>query len=836
MKLPLSWLGDYVAPNLPVDDLKVRLNMSGTEVEAIERTGSRWEGLVVGRIRELHRHPNADRLQVTLVDIGRQAPATIVCGANNIAPGQTVPVVLPGTTLGGQMITKRTVRGITSEGMLCSPRELGISDEHEGILILREGPAPGTPLGDVLGDTVLDLYVTPNRPDCLSVRGMAREVAALSDQPLRLPEPSVEDSGPDIGELTSVTVEAPDLCPRYAARLVRGVRVGPSPDWLRRRLEAAGVRSINNVVDVSNYVMLDYGQPLHTFDFERLRGRRIIVRRAAEDEPIRTIDNVERRLTSAMLAICDAERPVAVAGVMGGLDTEVSEATTDVLIESASFAPTSIRRTAQTLTLRSEASMRFERGIDPAYVGPALDRAARLLAEVAGGTIARGVIDVYPRPEPPRQLRLTLDAIEALLGVQYASSVVERILTTLGYTLHPVGAGSWAVDVPSFRRDVTVVADLIEDVARIQGYDSIAPTLPSTPPPPTRVNRWERFERQLRTLLLEAGLTETMSYPLTSQANLRRLLAADRAQERSTSPEGTPPPEDGSPEAGLPSLRPCGLVTTIPESITIRNPLSPEWACLRPTLLDSILSTASSNARYLDEGVAIFEVGRVYLPGGRIDGRLSELPVERRVLAVTLAGAALPPSWQEVERPADFWDLKGALQAVLGRLAIPSVGWSAGRHPVFHHGRTAWLRIGDTTIGVAGEVHPTCTSAYDLTGRVLAAEIDLEALALYTEDAPVVAPSRFPTVRLDVALVASREVPAAEVERVVRQAAGPLCRDVRLFDVYTGEQVEPGKRSLAYALTLQAPDRTLTMEEVNQTRERIRAELSSAIGATLRAG
>lgn len=818
MKVPLRWLREFVPLLLPIAELATRLTMSGTEVEGVEQTGAAWPGLVVGKIVALEKHPNADRLQLATVDTGASAPAQIVCGATNIALGQTVPVALPGGTVGDMTIERRRVRGVVSEGMLCSPRELGISDDHEGILILDDGPAPGTPLAEALGDTVLDLYITPNRPDCLSIRGIAREVSALTEQPLCQGDVMITEAGPPVDEQVRIRIDAPDLCPRYAARLVRGVTIGPSPEWLRGRLEAAGVRAVNNVVDVSNYVMLETGQPLHTFDFTHVRGGAVVVRGAGVGERIRTLDNTERALTPEMLLICDAERAIAVAGVMGGSDSEVGAGTTDVLIESASFAPASIRRTSQALGLRSEASMRFERGIDPAYVRPALDRAAQLIAQLAGGSVCRGVIDIYPQPEPVRRLPLDLATLEKLLGATYRPDAVERTLTALGYTLTPEGDRAWTVEVPSFRRDVSVTPDLIEDVARIRGYDEIAPTLPSSPPPATRVNPWLAFEASLRALLLELGLNETVNYPLTSKESMSRLLASG---QQATGADR---------QAVLPSLRPDGLAALLPRAITVRNPLSPDWTTLRLTLLDSMLRTLALNARHNDR-VALFEAGRVYEPA-----EPGTLPRELRSLTVGLAGVDHARSWQEPVQPLDFWSLKGVLAALFGRLAIAPVQWEAGTHPALHPGRTAWLRLGATTFGVAGEVHPVCATAYGLTGRAYVAELDLQSLAAYTEPVLIEAPSRYPVVEQDIAVVVPNETPAAAVTAVIRQSAGALCREVRLFDVYRGGQIGAGKQSLAFALTFQAQDRTLTVEEVNEVRETIREALAATLGATLRAG
>ena len=462
--------------------------------------------------------------------------------------------------------------------------------------------------------------------------------------------------------------------------------------------------------------------------------------------------------------------------------------------------------------------MRFERGIDPAYVGPALDRAAELLQQLAGGTVAGGVIDVYPQPELTRTLTLELTALEALLGAAYSPQTVEQTLTALGYALTPTGANVWTVQIPSFRRDVTVVPDLIEDVARIQGYDEITPTLPNSAPPETQVDPWLAFEASLRDVLLALGLTETVNYPLTSKGSMAGLLASDQAAS------------GASVDAVLPSLRPNGLADLLERAITVRNPLSPDWTTLRLTLLDSMLHTLAFNARHAAT-VALFEVGRVYEPA-----EPGTLPRELRSLAIGLTGLQHAPAWQEPPQPFDFWSLKGIATALLDRLAIQPVQWEAGVHPALHPGRTAWLRLGQTTIGIVGELHPVCATAYGLTGRTYVAELDLQSLAAYTTPGVIEAPSRYPAVEQDIAVVVPADTTAAAVTAVIRQAAGPLCRTIRLFDVYSGEQVGPGKKSLAFALTFQAQDRTLTVEEVNQARRHIQEALAAALGATLRAG
>ncbi|MCL4545589.1 MAG: phenylalanine--tRNA ligase subunit beta [Chloroflexi bacterium] len=816
MKVPLPWLRDFVRITVPVSQLERLLTAAGLEVEEIAETGSKWDGLVVGKIVALEPHPNADRLQVAQVDVGGDQLRTIVCGAHNIAVGQTVPVVLPGGHIGDTIIEQRKVRGVESQGMMCSPRELEISDDHSGILILEDGPAPGSSLSTVLGDQVLDIYVTPNRPDCLSIRGIAREIAALLAQSVCFPTPAPVESAEDTERAIAVEIMNSTLCRRYAARLVRGAKVGPSPNWLRARLEACGVRSINNIVDVSNYVMLEFGQPLHIFDFAAIHGERIVVRSSLPGEKITTLDGSERSIPEGTLLICDAERPVALAGVMGGANSEVSGSTTDVLIESASFSPTSIRTTSRSLNLRSEASLRFERNIDPEYVLPALDRAAEMIASLTGGIVLRGAVDVYPAPEPSRAIQLSLAGVNGLLGTNYSGSHVRTTLERLGFIFTEETQTSWTVSVPSYRRDVTLAVDLIEDVARITGYDQIPTTLPSTEQPATHIDDWFAFEERLRTILVGLGLTEVVSYALTSKESLSRLL------------KGPAVSLPGEASDALPVLRPADLRRCIEHGVTVRNPLSPDWSTMRVSLLDSALRTLATNAASVTSR-RLFEIGRVYE-----NCSPQELPRERAALVIALSGAATEPSWQQPAHPIDFWDLKGAIEGVFAHLAVIAPSWVPCVHPSFHPGRTASLTIDGRVIGVAGELHPRCASAYGLSDRSYLAEIDLEQLVHYNVSRALAVPSRFPSVPLDVAFIVRDSVPAAAVLESVARAAGSLCRQVRLFDLYTGQPVPQGHKSLALNLVFQAADRTLTVDEVNSIRDHIRDQIARDIGAVLR--
>ena len=818
MKVPLSWLKDFVPIAVPVERLGQLLTFAGLEVESIISVGEAWEGLVVGRIVSLARHPRADRLQVAEVDVGDGSPRTIVCGAHNIAPGQMVPVVLPGGTVAGMQIERRVVRGITSQGMLCSPKELGISDDHSGIYILEEGPLPGTPLKEVMGDYVLDIYISPNRPDCLSVRGLAVEVAALTAQSTDFPRAAPPERGEPASLGVRVTITDPHLCRRYAARIVRGVTVGASPQWLRQRLERAGVRSINNVVDISNYVMLEFGQPLHFFDYQEIRGREIVVRPAYDGERFQTLDGTEHCLPTGALLICDAERPIALAGIMGGLNSEVSDQTVDILIESASFDPVSIRTTSQKLRLRSEASLRFERDIDPNYVRPAIDRAAELLTVLAEGEVAPGIVDLYPLPETARVVSLSHTAVNDLLGSSYSAEHIERVLSSLGYTLANTGPGLWNVTVPTARRDVHLDVDLIEDIARISGYDSIPTKLPSTEQPPTVSDTWFAFEERLRHVLLGLGLTEVVSYALTSRESMKRLLAA--AVSRGAAYGGI--------HDALPILRPMALGQLMEEAVAVTNPLSPDWSVLRVTLLDSAMRTIAANVRS-SESIRIFELGRVYEWVG-----VDRLPVERSSLVIGVAGQQVDASWLDHPQPADFWSLKGIVEGLFSRLAVAPIDWKPVEHPAFHPGRTALLMIKEQPFGIVGEIHPVVIERYAINTRAYVAELDIERLVTVSQWSRPESSSRFPPLPVDLAFVVAEDTPAGAVLSAVREAAGPLCQRVCLFDVYQGKPIPAGRKSLAFSLTFQSSERTLRLSEVEAVRDRIRRVLAERFGAVLR--
>jgi len=799
MRVPLSWLREYVAVELPVAELAHRLTMAGVEVGSWETVGADWRGIVVGRIADLSRHARNPAWNVAAVDVGDRR-ATLVTTATNLKVGDLVPVVQPGGSLPrGVIVEKRAFDGVTSEGMLCSGYELGIDDDREGIYVLEDGLAPGADLAACLGDVVLDVALTPNRPDLLAIVGVAREVAALSGATLRVPEPPVPAGPTPADQLVSVVVEAPDLCPRYSASVIQGLRIRPSPQWLRRRLYLCGVRAISNVVDVTNYVMLELGQPLHAFDAARLRGG-IRVRRARAGERIRTIDGTERELDPAMLVIADEAVPVGVAGVMGGANSEVTDDTTAVVLESAHFDPRSVRRTSRALRLASEASRRFDKGVDPAGTVRAARRATELILRLAGGQAGAGEVDVYPAPEPPREIALTVEAVNGLLGQTYSVGTVVDTLRGLGFGVE--GSDPLAVRVPSWRRDVEGRADLAEEVARIQGYDAIPTTLPAGALPPPRPDPTRGLVARTKAALVGAGYQEVISYSLVDGGQVQRL--------DSGAPWPAPPSGEGM--------------------IQLYNYMSVDRAYLRTTLLGSLLDTLAHNLRHRDRAY-LFELARVYLPP------LEPLPMEVTRLGLVFSGAREPAGWSTPSVPGDFFDLKGAVEAVLGALRIAAPRFAPARHASFHPGRCAAVQAADgTPLGVLGQVHPLVAERWDLGHReVYAAELDYEALLRCASDEPTVTPlPRYPGVAVDLAVVVDEAVPEAEVAAAIRTAGAPLLAELRLFDVYRGAPVPAGRKSLAYALVYRAPHRTLADEDTVAAQAAIEAALRERFGGTIR--
>lgn len=825
MKVPLSWLTDYVPVSLTPRALAERLTMSGSLVEQVHNTGSQWEAIQIARVARLERHPNADTLWLATLDLGdRQALA--VTAASNLVAGALVPFIPVGKRLPGQEkpLAPKALRGITGEGMVCSGRELGINEDDDGILILDdllrdrigERDPAGASLADYLGEVVLDLEITPNRPDCLSIYGIAREVAAVTQTTLAPMPSGLAEAEPRAATLAFVRVEAPDLCPRCTARVIEGVTIGPSPAWMVERLRAAGIRAINNVVDATNYVMLELGQPLHAYDLDTLTGHGIVVRRAHEGERITTLDGVRRALTTEMLVIADERGPVGVAGVMGGGETEVTAATTRILLEAATFNARSVRRTGVALGLRSEASGRFEKGLPPQLAPIASARAAALIAELGGGTVRGGLLDAGDHETPPRQIAFALGEVTRLLGVQWPTERIVGNLDALGLLCRAVDEGHVVVTVPWWRQDVEQSADLVEEVARIAGFDAIPETLlrGSVAYRPTSMH--QRWYAPARRALLACGLSEGSSPSLTA-GGLLDLLRPESA--------GADWLAHAVPHAA--AVRAAGAECC---PVRVVNPLTPEREYLRVMLLPPLLEALRDNLRNGEDRVAFFELDFcAFLRPG-------DLPLERRTLAIAMAGDQQPRSWALPPAPIDFYDLKGALEQLLGGLGSARARIVAGAHPLLHPGRAALLLLEEAAIGFLGELHPAIAERWDLgERRAYVAEIDFEALAAASSEVRAFADyPRVPVARRDLAVVVDDATPAADVLQLIRDAGRELVSRVVLFDVYRGEQLPSGRKSLACAVELQAADRTLTDEQVERAMKRIRNTLSHRAGASFR--
>jgi phenylalanyl-tRNA synthetase beta chain len=799
VKVPLKWLRDYVDIILPPQDLAHRLTMAGSEVSEILSTSGNWDKISVAQVVDVSRHPNADRLHLATVDLGDER-MTVVCGAPNVAPGQKVAFARVGAELidghSGQpaILKAARIRGVESAGMVCSEKELGLSDYHEGILVLPKDAPIGTPLGDYLGDTVLDVDITPNRPDCLSVLGIAREVAALTGQTVREPPLDYPEEGRPAKERAKIEIADRDLCPRYCATIIDGVRIGPSPPWLQERLLAAGLRPISNVVDVTNYVMLEVGQPLHAFDFSRIAGRRIIVRRTRPGETITTLDGSVRPLAPDMLAIADAEEAVAVAGVMGGAASEVDEGTTTILLEAANFNPASLRRTSAALKLRTDASLRFEKGLSPELAMVGVRRATRLILELAGGRAAPGVIDVYPGKQRVTRIAVTQERLRKILGVQLPVSHVRHTLMSLGFGCRWLPPDRYVVRVPYWRTDVRIPDDVAEELARVIGYDELPTTTLAGVIPPATPQPARQLRERVRDMLAAAGMQEIITYSLTDRENLAKVLS----------------PED---LAAHPPLR-------------VANPMSRQQEYLRTTLRASLLETLAANLRHRQAGmVALFETARLYLP------RPDDLPQEVECLAGVVSGTR-PDRWGHPGERVDFFDAKAYLDFLFDRLNLPPT-YEDSEDFALLPGRSGEARLDGQRLALVGQVHPRVAAAFDIEQDVFLFELDLEALLPHTGKPHHYQPlSRFPAVEEDIAIVVDESVPAAQVQAIIESFS--LVQRAVLFDVYTGPPVPAGKKSLAYSLAYQSFEHTLTDAEVQRERRRILERLSRQVGAELR--
>jgi phenylalanyl-tRNA synthetase beta chain len=866
MKAPYSWLKEYVDIALSPEALAERLTLAGLEVERVEYP---WPNIVTAQIIWLQPVKGSDHLNATRVWNGREE-LSVVCGASNIKLHDIVPLAQVGARVGEIVIAEKKAMGVLSQGMLCSPRELGLSDDHAGIYILPKGTPIGAPLGKVLGEAVIDLDIKAHRADLLSILGIAREIAAFTGAPLREPEISLKERGTAASKLMKLEVRDAAMCPRYTARVVKGITIGPSPDWMADRLTAAGMRPINNVVDVTNYVMLELGQPLHAFDYDKVADHTIIVRRAEAGETLTTLDDVERKLTPEMTLVTDPAGPNVIAGIFGGARVEVSDETTNLILEAAHWNPTNIRRTSQALALRTEAGSRFEKNPDITLTAVALDRAAQLITQMAGGQVAPGYVDFYAAKPKAREITFDLGQVAWLTNMTVTPTESIAALRALGFGVDELpsehGALLVRVGVPSWRGDVEESADLVEEVARIVGYDRIPSTIPAGPLPEPQDEPWFWREYEVRDLLLGGGLTEIQTYPLVSRVAMARVLLGLSSGEElllgAPVPTGERTGTAASAEQSPATIRPQALerrrIEAMAEklpAITLRNPMSAEMEALRLTLLPELLTVTRENAKSSAAGLWFFEVGRRYLLTSELVAG-SGLAEERRTVGVAISGP-LMQSWLG-ERDADFFDLKGVAELLLKGLQITHYRFTQARHPSFHPGRCATLEAlalpksapkandaGPTTalesegawlpLGVLGEIHPEVAERYDLTRRAYLMELDLERLYAVAPARVMTRPiSRYPVAQRDLAVVVARDLPEAQVAEAIRTHGGPLTPQVELFDVYTGEGIAPDKKSLAYTLTYRATDRTLTAQEVEEAQQAIVGMLAKRFGATLR--
>jgi len=800
VKVSLRWLKEYVDISTPLEELCERLTMAGLEVGGVEVIGGSWNNIVIGKIIDVSAHPNADRLRLVTVDLGKQR-STVVCGAPNVIVGDKVVFASVGAQLidghsGETMQLKPAkIRGVLSEGMICSEKELGISDSHEGIMVLSSEATIGTPLAEYLGDTILDMDITPNRPDCLSVIGIAREIAALTGSKLNIAEVNYPELERAIDSSVSVEIVEPDLCPRYCASLLTEIKVDESPQWLQRRLLACGMRPINSIVDVTNYVMLEYGQPLHAFDYNEIRGKKIIVRRAQSGEIITTLDGVGRTLNPNMLMIADKERAIAIAGIMGGADTEVTENTTSILIESANFNQAVIHRGSIAMRLSSEASIRFEKGLSRDLPLIALKRATQLMAELAGGKVAKGIIDVYPGKQRSESISLPVADIKRLLGVELDVSEIAKTLELLGFSCGQTESNSKVhVEVPWWRTDVTCAADLAEEVARIIGYDSIPTTMLSSQLPRHEPVPMLSLKRQLRNILVSCGFQEVLTYSLTSLEMLSRL----------------------SPEPRL-----IG-----PAPMKVANPMSREQEYLRTSLRAGILSVLARNERCQENDIRLFEIGKVFLPLEK------DLPQEKEILCAVLSGSHRKLSWRSKEEPIDFFVAKGVVEAILSQFGLDA-SFEKGEDESLCPGRVASVVVGGENLGVVGEIHPKVSGAFELSDAVYLIEIDLDKLSSFMVTLEKYQPiPRYPSTSRDIALLVDEQVTYQQICDIIQNYS--LVNSVALFDLYVGEQVPAGKKSLAFRVIYQSPTHTLTDNEVDKVQQQIIDKLQRDLRASLR--
>ncbi|MGM0501417.1 MAG: phenylalanine--tRNA ligase subunit beta [Bacillota bacterium] len=798
MKVSYKWLQEYVDFDYSPQELAHKLTSIGLEVEGIEELGAEIDNIIVGQIKEIIEHQNADKLSVCQVNLGDKVEQ-IVCGANNMSEGDKVPVAPVNTVMpDGMKIKEVELRGVKSSGMMCSTDELNLPDDGvDGLYILNQDLTIGNKLITELDldDVIIELGLTPNYADCLSMVGVAREIAAMTDNKLKLPDVNVEEIEQEIDEVIDVEVKDQDLAPRYAGRVIKDVTVKDSPDWLKNRLEAVGVGSVNNIVDITNHVLMELGQPLHAFDYDKLAGEKIEVRRARAGEKLVTLDDEEKQLDEEMLVIADADKPVCLAGVMGGENSEVTEKTTTLFLESANFAPGSVRKTAKKLKIHSDSSHRFERGVDINLVEYALNRAAELMAKLGDAEVLKGYKDVYPNKVKPQEITLRPQRVRKILGVEMAKVKIKSYLERLHFEIEDQGV-NLLVKVPTYRVDIDQEIDLIEEVARLHGYNNIEASKAMVELKQGKKNKKQKLESDTRDLLTDLGLFEVRNYSFINQNDFDKINL----------------PEDG----------------VLREVVKIDNPVTEEHTIMRTTLLPSLLENLSLNDNRGVENVNIFELGTVFFPRPKTD-----LPQENLKLAIAVMKDDLNDSWN-VNAPGFFY-LKGVLENYFAQLGIENFEFLAAEWGSLHPGRAAKVKIEDESIGYLGEIHPNVQENYDLSQRVTACELDFAAIVeAATTDRTYRQLPKYPALTRDIALVVDKQVTSKEIKDIILNIGSEIIEEINLFDLYQGEQLEDKKKSLAYSIKYRVADRTLTDEEVNQVQASIEEKLNQKLGAKIR--
>ncbi|MDL1967752.1 MAG: phenylalanine--tRNA ligase subunit beta [Deltaproteobacteria bacterium] len=803
MKVSLSWLNDYI----PIDkesysNIADSLTMVGLEVDSVTDRYDYLDSVVVGRILNIKTHPNAEKLKVCDVDIGSRV-IRIVCGAPNIYEDMVAPTALQGTRFPeGYVLKKGRIRNELSEGMLCSEAELGLGTDRSGVMILDQKQLTGNKLAKTLelSDMVFEIDLTPNRPDCLSIIGLAREIAALQQTTIKYPETLLSDSGDKISDLTSITIKAPDLCPRYSARLVFDINIAPSPFWLQDRLMSVGLRPINNIVDITNFVLMETGQPLHAFDFDRLSDHRIVVRQAKKGETFITLDKKKHLLTPDMLMICDGEKPVALAGIMGGHNSEVTESTTRVLIESAYFTPVGIRKTSKKLGISSESSHRFERGVDPGGIITALNRAAQLMSELDGSSLIKGIIDKYSKINNTGPITLNVEHTNRLLGISFDQDKIENLLKSIEFNVEKTGNDELAVVPPSFRVDIARPVDLMEEIARLSGYNNIPSTYPLIPAEARHPEKQLRLKNRVKRIMTGFGFTETINYSFINKLSCDRLRLESADQKRNM--------------------------------VDILNPLTEEQAVMRTSLIPGLLETIRRNIAQQIKSLRLFEVGKSYI--GR---EKDNLPEEIEMLAGILTGSRTNASWYSKESDCNFFDIKGAVEGLLNRVKIDPIKFTCMPDNLCTYtrpGHTAQILQEKKLIGLAGEIHPQVLRNFDLKQAAFIFELDLKAisdlipLTIRSKQIP-----KFPSISRDITIIINKDLESSKLSETIRKSGEKLIENLYLFDVFEGNTIPQNKKSISMRITYRSKHKTLEDDEVNYIHKNITDRLLKEFDALL---